>query len=186
MVLHRGQAQQEWGCWVGQGCSVSTASIAFPAGIAFPALACGASSAGTASSGPAYRAPAAASCPVCMGIAQVVGRIPLRRTAKLSAVSPEGQPLVQLMLPAATELATKTRSRMEVGASVLCQTKSCSPWQGRWQPRRGAGWKWVRLCCVKPKAAVHGKGAFMSSRPASVTWQTCCARRKLPTLCMYI
>ena len=64
---------------------------------------------------------------VSMGVAQVVGRFPLRRTAKLSAVSLQGQPRVQLMLPAATELAAKARSRMDVGASVLCQTESCSP-----------------------------------------------------------
>ena len=34
------------------------------------------------------------------------------------------------MLPAATELAAAAGSRMEVGACVLCQIKSCSPWQG--------------------------------------------------------
>ena len=44
---------------------------------------------------------------------------------------------------------------------------------------------WVRLCCVKKKAAVHDKGAFMSFGPASMTWQTGRAFFKLPGLCMY-
>ena len=54
-----------------------------------------------------------------MGVAQVIGRMPLRREAKVSAVSPPGQPLVQLMLPAAHELASQAQDRPAVGASEL-------------------------------------------------------------------
>ena len=53
---------------------------------------------------------------VIMGMAQVVGRLPLRHKTKVSAVSPQGQPLVQLMLPAAQELA-KAPGRTTLGAS---------------------------------------------------------------------
>ena len=48
--------------------------------------------------------------------AQVVGHLPLRHNTKVSAVSPPGQPLVQLMLPAAQELA-KAPGGTTVGAS---------------------------------------------------------------------
>ena len=54
-----------------------------------------------------------------MGIAQVVNHVPLRHEAKVSAISPQGQPLVQLMLPAARELASEAQSRPAVGASGL-------------------------------------------------------------------
>ena len=50
------------------------------------------------------------------GMAQVVGRLPLRHKTKVSAVSPPGQPLVQLMLPAAQELA-KAPGGTTLGAS---------------------------------------------------------------------
>ena len=50
---------------------------------------------------------------------QVVGRLPHRNKAKVSAASPQGQPLVQLMLPAAKELAAKAPGGAEVGASGL-------------------------------------------------------------------
>ena len=54
-----------------------------------------------------------------VGMAQVVARLALRDEAKVSAVSPQEQPLVQLMLPAAEELAAKALGRAEVGASGL-------------------------------------------------------------------
>ena len=52
-----------------------------------------------------------------VGVPQVVGRLPHRHKAKVSAVSPQGQPLVQLMLPAAKDLAANAPGRSEVGAS---------------------------------------------------------------------
>ena len=54
-----------------------------------------------------------------VGMAQVVGRLALRDEVEVSAVSPQEQPLVQLMLPAAKELAAKAAGRAEVGASGL-------------------------------------------------------------------
>ena len=53
------------------------------------------------------------------GLAQVVGRIPLRHEAKVDAVSPPAQPLDQLMLPAAKQLAAQAPGRTAVGAPVL-------------------------------------------------------------------
>ena len=52
-----------------------------------------------------------------VGMAQVVGRVALRNEAKVSAVSPQEQPLVQLMVPAAKELAAKALGRADVGES---------------------------------------------------------------------
>ena len=52
-------------------------------------------------------------------MAQVVSRMPLRHEAKVSAVNPPGQPLVQLMLPAARELAAKAPGRTRIGAPGL-------------------------------------------------------------------
>ena len=54
-------------------------------------------------------------------VAQVVGRMPLRQAVKVSAISPQGQPLVQLMLPAAQELAAKAPGRTDVGAPRLAR-----------------------------------------------------------------
>ena len=54
---------------------------------------------------------------LCM--VQVVGSLRGRQVVKVSAVSPQEQPLVQLMLPAARELAGKAPGRTEVGASGL-------------------------------------------------------------------
>ena len=54
-----------------------------------------------------------------MGMAQVVECIPSRRAAQVSAISPPGQPRVQLMLPAAKELAAKAAGRGNTGMSGL-------------------------------------------------------------------
>ena len=51
------------------------------------------------------------------GYAQVVGRVSHRREKKVSAVCPPGQPLVQLMLPAAEQLAVVAPSGTGVGVS---------------------------------------------------------------------
>ena len=51
-------------------------------------------------------------------MAQVVSQIRgSRQTHKVSVVSPPGQPLVQLMRPAAEELAAKAPGKFGVGAS---------------------------------------------------------------------
>lgn len=50
-------------------------------------------------------------------MAQIVVRLHLQEEAEVSAVSRQGQPRVQLMLPAARELAAKAPGRAEVGAS---------------------------------------------------------------------
>ena len=52
-------------------------------------------------------------------MAQVVDQMPLRREAEVNAVTRPGQPLVQLMLPAAkqVQLAAKAPGRAKVGAS---------------------------------------------------------------------
>ena len=52
-----------------------------------------------------------------MTMAQVASHIQFRREAEVSAVSPPGQPLVQLMLPAAQELAAQAPGGDQVGAS---------------------------------------------------------------------
>ena len=54
-----------------------------------------------------------------VGMAQVVSCISLRQEDKASAVSPQGQPLMQLLSPAAMELAAKGPGRAAVGASGL-------------------------------------------------------------------
>ena len=51
-----------------------------------------------------------------LGAAQVASHMPLLHRAKVSAVSPPEQPLVQLMLPAADELAAKAPGAAAVGA----------------------------------------------------------------------
>ena len=50
-------------------------------------------------------------------MAQVVSHNHYRREAEVSAVSPPGQPLVQLILPAAQELAAQAPGSGQVGAS---------------------------------------------------------------------
>ena len=62
-----------------------------------------------------------------VGVPQVVDRLPHRRMAKVSAVSPQGNPLVQLMLPAAKDLAAKAPGRDHVGAPGLLR-----PCVGAW------------------------------------------------------
>ena len=56
--------------------------------------------------------------PKSMGVAQVVSRIHVSRQAhKMSVVSPPGQLLVQLVRPAAEELAAKAPGKLTVGMS---------------------------------------------------------------------
>ena len=74
-------------------------------GIGFYVLACGAF--------------ASASRKKNMGVVQVVDRIPSRRAAQVSAISPPGKPRVHLMLPAAKELAAKAPGGRDIGASGL-------------------------------------------------------------------
>ena len=101
-----------------------------------------------------------------MGVAQVVERIPSRRGAQVSAVSPPGQPQVQLMLPAAKELAAQVPGRDSTGASGLSKKKSqlgsffSVSWQGL---RRGT-----------ERSAVHGQG-LAEPCPASLRCQRNCA-----------
>ena len=54
-----------------------------------------------------------------VGGAQVASHMPLLHRAKVSAVSLPEQPLVQLMLPAAEELAAKAPGAAAVGASSI-------------------------------------------------------------------
>ena len=59
-------------------------------------------------------------------MAQVVSRIRVSRqtTHKVSVVSPPGRPLVQLMRPAAVELAATVPSKSKIGASGPKTVKS--------------------------------------------------------------
>ena len=59
-------------------------------------------------------------------MAQVVSRIRVSRqtTHKVSVVSPPGQPLVQLMRPAAQELAATAPGKPKIGASGPKTVKS--------------------------------------------------------------
>ena len=77
-----------------------------------------------------------------MGIAQFVGRMHAPwQTLSGSAVSPPGQPRVQLMMPAAQELVVQTLVRAGVGAPGL-KTHVQS---GR-QCFKPQGWGTRRLC----------------------------------------
>ena len=58
---------------------------------------------------------------------QVVGRFPRRHEVKVNAVSPPGQPLVQLMQPAAERLAAKAPGG--IGAPGLYRSLHCPPAQ---------------------------------------------------------
>ena len=108
-----------------------------------------------------------------VAVAQVVHRMPRLHAAKVSAVSPPEQPLVQLMLPAANELAAKAPGarRCALGAPRLrgCLHPNTATVCAVWQCRVCGPWQ------------EH----HMSTHASLLTCQSGCAWCKLPRLSSY-